>query len=97
MPVVISFSGASAEDALRMLGVESNVDVVLTDVLMPGAMDGVALARRIRQAWPSLPVVLISGNAGVAERTGEFPFIQNPCTPEVMVAVLEGAITPAPT
>ncbi len=49
---------SSGEDALRVLG-EHPVDVVLTDIRMPG-LHGVELLRRIKQERPDLPVVLMT-------------------------------------
>ena len=43
-------------------------DVVVTDVVMPG-MSGLELMRRLRQRWPSLPVVTITGRIGVEVAT----------------------------
>ena len=39
------------------------IDILLSDVLLPGPMDGFALAKRARALWPRLPIVLISGLA----------------------------------
>ncbi len=53
-------SGASgAEEALRMLDTTS-VDLVITDIRMPG-MDGVEFAHRVKQQQPDLPVIFITG------------------------------------
>lgn len=49
----------SASEALRALA-ENPVDLVLTDQLMPGG-SGTELARAIKQHWPDIPVVLLSG------------------------------------
>ena len=49
----------SAADAMQVLH-SGSVDLVLTDQLMPGGT-GTELAKRIKQIWPDLPVVLISG------------------------------------
>lgn len=52
---------ASAEEALQRLdGMLEPFDLVFTDVVMPG-MSGVELARRIREHWPDIPVLLTSG------------------------------------
>lgn len=49
----------SAADAMQVLH-SCSVDLVLTDHLMPGGT-GTELARSVKQIWPDLPVVLISG------------------------------------
>ena len=45
------------------------VDLVLSDVLMPGAMNGTGLAREIGARWPSVAVILTSGFADDRNRT----------------------------
>jgi CheY-like chemotaxis protein/signal transduction histidine kinase len=52
--------------------------LVLADVAMPGTMNGVMLAREVRQVFPSLPVLLITGNPVVADEDSEFPLLQKP-------------------
>jgi signal transduction histidine kinase/ActR/RegA family two-component response regulator len=51
----------SAAEALDTLQAAQDVDVVYSDVMMPGGMSGVELAREIRRHWPDLPVVLTTG------------------------------------
>lgn len=41
------------------------VDVLFTDIRMPGPMDGLELARRVREQWPRISVVMASGNLSV--------------------------------
>ncbi|HTW50472.1 MAG TPA: response regulator [Stellaceae bacterium] len=52
----------SAKAALEILETNSDIDIVVTDHAMPG-MNGSELARRIRDSWPELPVVLVTGYA----------------------------------
>jgi len=54
---------ASAEAALGALANERAIDVVFSDVMMPGGMNGVELAREIRRRRPRLPILLTSGYA----------------------------------
>ena len=86
---------ANARAALQLLDANNPPDVVLTDVVMPGAMNGVALARHLRDQRPGLPVVLISGysNADIAE--GEFVQLRKPCAPADLVAALHAAMAAA--
>jgi CheY-like chemotaxis protein len=51
----------SASDALEALSTMQVPDIVFSDVMMPGGMNGVELAREIRRRWPNLPVVLTTG------------------------------------
>jgi signal transduction histidine kinase/ActR/RegA family two-component response regulator len=51
----------SAAEALNALAASRKHDIVFSDVMMPGGMSGVELAREIRQKWPGLPVVLTTG------------------------------------
>jgi CheY-like chemotaxis protein len=52
----------SADEALAILRSEAMVDLVFSDVRMPGTMDGIALARTIRTEYPSIKVMLASGH-----------------------------------
>lgn len=53
--------------ALALLSDGLAVDVVLSDIMMPGGLDGLALARALRHRWPALPVVLVTGYSASAE------------------------------
>jgi len=51
----------SGEEALARLADEPNICAVISDVAMPGAVDGFALARSVRHDWPHMGVILVSG------------------------------------
>lgn len=73
---------ASAADALGLLEASAPFDMVLSDMLMPGGMNGLALAEEIRRRDPSLPVVLSTGYseaAADAERAN-FRLLSKPYT-----------------
>ncbi len=53
-------TAASGEEALPVLARDGGVALVITDVRMPG-MSGLDLAAEVRQRWPAVKVVLISG------------------------------------
>ena len=59
---------ASATAALGALANDRQVDIVFSDVMMPGGMNGVELAREIRACLPHLPVLLTSGYAEAAQK-----------------------------
>ena len=53
---------ARADDALAIMKSRS-VDLLFTDVQMPGSMDGLELARHVRSHWPRVAVLIASGNS----------------------------------
>ncbi|MGF6392189.1 response regulator [Pseudomonas plecoglossicida] len=55
---------ANADEALHRLSHDDEVpSLVFTDIQMPGHMDGLGLAHEIWRRWPTLPVILTSGDA----------------------------------
>jgi two-component system, NtrC family, sensor kinase len=52
---------ASANEALELLGNDSKIDLVFSDILMPGGMNGVELGEALRQRYPAVPVLLATG------------------------------------
>lgn len=56
----------SAEAALELLAAGTKIDLVFSDIVMPGTIDGVGLAREIRSRYPNLPVVLTTGYSDAA-------------------------------
>jgi PAS domain S-box-containing protein len=67
---------ASAEAALGALANGRPIDLVFSDVMMPGPMNGLALAREIRRRRPGLPVLLTSGYADAARPEAEAEHIE---------------------
>jgi signal transduction histidine kinase/ActR/RegA family two-component response regulator len=57
----------SAEAALKLLEAGTKIDLVFSDIVMPGTIDGVGLAREIRSRYPNLPVVLTTGYSDAAK------------------------------
>jgi PAS domain S-box-containing protein len=56
----------SAEAALKLLADGAKVDLVFSDIVMPGTIDGVGLASEIRSQYPQLPVILTTGYSDAA-------------------------------
>ena len=52
---------ANAEAALEAIGKDRSLDLVFSDIVMPGPLSGLDLARRLRQLRPGLPVILTTG------------------------------------
>ena len=72
------------------------IDVVLSDIMMPGGVSGVQLAREIRRRYPNLPIILTPGfveaAAGIGD--GEFALLPKPFTLETLAHALRVEVTP---
>jgi CheY-like chemotaxis protein len=70
----------NADEAIAILATRPDVQVVFTDVLMPGSMDGLGLARHVRDKWPSMKIIATAGGFVIGE--DELPegglFLQKP-------------------
>lgn len=52
----------SADEAVEILESHSDIGIVVTDVDMPGSMDGLALARAVSERWPPVRIIVVSGH-----------------------------------
>jgi two-component system, response regulator PdtaR len=52
---------ANADEAIAVLTARPDIHVVFTDIQMPGSMDGLKLARFVRDRWPPIKIVATSG------------------------------------
>jgi CheY-like chemotaxis protein len=53
---------ASADEALQILNRYNDVEVLFTDIRMPGSMDGLELARVVHERWPTVKILITSGD-----------------------------------
>ena len=61
----------NADEAIFILSTRVDIRVVVTDVEMPGSMDGTRLARLVRDRWPLVQIIVTSGKQRLAERLFE--------------------------
>lgn len=52
----------NADQAIRMLENHPEISILFTDIDMPGSMDGIRLAHAVRERWPPVKLVLVSGH-----------------------------------
>jgi two-component system nitrogen regulation response regulator NtrX len=76
---------------------EGEPDVALVDLMMPGELDGMATLGRLREVAPDLPVIMMSGRAGLADavkatKLGAFNFLEKPLTPEGVLLAVSSAL-----
>jgi DNA-binding NtrC family response regulator len=79
-----ALQAVNADDAVRILDVRPDIQVVFVDIKMSGSMDGLRLAHVIRDRWPPVHLILTSGQS--LTNAGELPqnalFIQKPYSAE---------------
>lgn len=71
-----TLSAENADQALRLIRGGSGIDLVFSDVRMPGGMDGIGLARWILENRPELPVILTTGDLGKANAASGFSGVE---------------------
>ncbi len=87
-----------ADEAFELLKTRPEINAVLTDVDMPGSMDGFEFARLVRQGWPEVGVLVISGKTGPGP--GDLPpnatFLHKPIMPDNLIAALQEVMAKRP-
>jgi PAS domain S-box-containing protein len=85
---------ATAEAALRLLAQSNGIDLVLADLMMPGSVTGLQLARDIRSRQPAVRILLTTGSmAPLAGVEGdEFPLLLKPYSADSLARALESAL-----
>jgi PAS domain S-box-containing protein len=69
----------NATDALNLLQRGTNIDLVLSDIVMPGSMNGIALAQEIGSRYSWIPVLLTSGYSDVVQTVAsQLPILRKP-------------------
>jgi CheY-like chemotaxis protein len=81
---------ASADAALGALADGRQIDLVLSDIMMPGGVSGLSLAREIRKRQPRLRILLTTGyvEAAADMEDGEFDLLPKPFSLEALADAL---------
>jgi CheY-like chemotaxis protein len=62
-----AIEASDADEAIAILEARKDIGIVFTDIDMPGSMDGLNLARAVRDRWPPIELILTSGHFDVPE------------------------------
>jgi CheY-like chemotaxis protein len=68
----------SADAALAILEQDPDFDLIVSDVKMPGSLDGTGLAHAVRKQWPTIPVLLMSGFVDSEAEASAFALLEKP-------------------
>ncbi|MGB9390329.1 MAG: MASE1 domain-containing protein [Xanthobacteraceae bacterium] len=81
----------SAEAALRLLADGTKIDLVLSDIVMPGTIDGVGLAGEVQARYPHLPVILTTGYSDAAQAAPpSLPILRKPFDADALRSFMQG-------
>jgi two-component system, response regulator PdtaR len=81
-------------EALKILSRHSETSVLMTDVRMPGVMDGLALIARVHIDHPAIRSIVVSGNASAeqARNAGAFGFVAKPYLPKTILQAVHATV-----
>lgn len=83
----------NGDQALAMLGANSAITLVISDVRMPGATDGVALAGWLRANRPDVKVVLVSGHLPTVQPGAADLLVEKPVQPQSLITRIVHMLT----
>jgi CheY-like chemotaxis protein len=88
------FEAGTAKEALDLLLDHPEIEVLFTDVDMPGGMDGLRLAAAVRDRWPPTRIIITSGHRDVSgdDMPGDSLFLRKPYTAEAVVLTVREAL-----
>jgi CheY-like chemotaxis protein len=85
----------NADEAVAILRLLVRIDLIISDVRMPGALDGIGLLGVIRERYAALPVIIMSGHLepSLALTQGANRFLHKPFTPAMMLTAVQEELT----
>jgi CheY-like chemotaxis protein len=91
-----SVEAVDANEAVAILESPSDIALMFTDIQMPGSMDGLKLAHTVRERWPPIKIILVSGQLKSADI--DIPvdsrFYGKPLEAKEMIAELQRMVGP---
>ena len=79
-----------ADEAIVILETVSDIRLVMTDIDMPGSMDGLRLAMAVRNRWPPIEIIIVSGKQRPSPE--QLPdraiFFSKPYNPQIMAQTI---------
>jgi DNA-binding NtrC family response regulator len=87
---------SNADEGIAILEARKDIRIVFTDIEMPGSMDGLKLARAIRNRWPPVELIITSGEHYL--ETSQLPergkFFPKPYSPDALVTAIRNFANP---
>ena len=73
-------AASNADEAISVLEARNDIRIIITDINMPGSMDGLKLAAAVRDKWPPIKIIIATGRGRPAshEMPSEALFVPKP-------------------
>jgi len=84
-------STENADEAIEVLQSRNDIRVLVTDVNMPGSMDGLKLAAVVRSKWPPIKIVVTSAAHAASQMPRDYQFVAKPYGQSMVAAVARAA------
>jgi CheY-like chemotaxis protein len=90
------FEAVSADEAMTILQARPDIQVIISDIEMPGSMSGLELARAVHARWPGIGIVVTSGRErpGPDDLSEKVAFLAKPYLPDTVIALIRQMATP---
>jgi CheY-like chemotaxis protein len=90
------FEAVNADEAVTLLQARPDVQAVVTDIEMPGTMNGIGLAGAVRERWPGIGLVVTSGRVrpGPDDLPPDVAFLAKPYLLDTVITVIRQMATP---
>lgn len=90
------FEAVNADEALALLHARADVQALVTDIEMPGSMNGLELARVVQVRWPGVGIVVTSGRVcpGPGDLTSKVVFLNKPYLPDAVIGAIRRVTLP---
>jgi two-component sensor histidine kinase len=89
-----SVEAVNADDALAILESRSDIELLFTDIQMPGSMDGLKLAYAVHERWPLIKIILVSGQLKLTDgdKPADSRFFGKPLDVKQMILEMQDMI-----
>ncbi|MGF9761889.1 response regulator [Microvirga sp. 0TCS3.31] len=90
------FEAVNADEAVTLLQARPDIQALVTDIEMPGSMNGIGLARVVRDRWPGIGLLITSGRVrpGADDLPADVAFLAKPYLLDTVITVIRQMATP---
>jgi CheY-like chemotaxis protein len=87
---LVVLAASDADEAIALLDTHPEIELLLTDITMPGSMDGIRFAHHVRHRWPPVKIIMLSGLIGtqLSKLPNNCLFVPKPYSPDMLHSAL---------